>query len=31
MVSPEPRPIRVLTLMSVFIDVRTPDDHVIAA
>src|SRR3712207_9486183 len=29
--SPEPRPMRFLSLMSVLIDVDTPDDHVIAA
>src|SRR5918999_957414 len=31
MLSPEPRPMSVLRLTSVFIDVVTPDDHVIAA
>src|SRR5687768_15032276 len=29
--SPEPRPISVLRFTSVFIEVLTPDDHVIAA
>src|SRR5436190_20806302 len=31
MLSPEPFPIRFLTLTSVLIDVDTPEDHVIAA